>query len=80
MDLLTHVSTHNQWYKLIIAELVKRQQKLEDWRKERQAQEMAQCLFKPELVSIYRAKKVLPLSGVQDIPECRFREGHIQEV
>jgi hypothetical protein len=61
-NLLACDSTHNQWFKIIISELAKRQQKVEEWRKERQEQEMAECTFKPELISTYRVKKALALS------------------
>jgi len=73
-------STHNEWYQLIIGELVKRQQKLEEWRKERQGKEMEQCLFKPKLVSIYRAKKAAAI-GAGDVSnvESNFSGGNISE-
>ncbi|KAG0591885.1 hypothetical protein KC19_1G209400 [Ceratodon purpureus] len=62
-------STHNQWFKIIIDEFAKRQQKVEEWRKERQEQEMAACPFKPELKSTYRAVKRAPDPGSGSISE-----------
>lgn len=43
-------STHEQWWQIIIAEFLARHQKVEDWRKAKRQQEMAECTFRPHII------------------------------
>jgi hypothetical protein len=44
-------STSRQWYKIICTDNERKQRRVEELRKEKQDQEMAECTFRPELVT-----------------------------
>jgi hypothetical protein len=44
-------STSRQWYKIICTDKERKQRRVEELRKEKQDQEMAECTFRPELVT-----------------------------
>lgn len=59
-------SSSQQWYEIICSDRERKQRRVEELRKERQRKEMAECTFRPDLVT-RSFKKVM---------KCTFATSH----
>ncbi|CAM6056371.1 unnamed protein product [Sphagnum tenellum] len=69
-------NSSRQWYKLICMDRERRQQKVEEMRKERQEMEMSQCTFRPELISRGTIKE----SHKRRVVECDSTSSIVEKV
>jgi len=67
-------STSRQWYKIICIDKERRQQRVEELRKEKQDQEMAECTFRPELMTKGSKKVILVVMFLFDKATLQIKE------
>lgn len=51
VDLVCACSSSQQWYEIICSDRERKQRRVEELRKERQKKEMAECTFRPDLIT-----------------------------